>query len=67
MRQGHQFQTSCFFKKFYLRQKTCFCTLVLLFFGRPVLGHAIKANFVTFQIVDPEIHTTLIFTKRVWE
>ena len=38
-------------------------TLVLKHFDRPWLGHTIKANFTTFHTADPEIDSTLIFTK----
>ena len=39
-------------------------TLVLKHFDRPWLGHTIKANFITFHAADPEIDSTLIFTKE---
>ena len=42
-------------------------TLVLIYFGRPKLWHTIKSNFITFQIVDPEIFSIFIFHKRVWD
>ena len=39
-------------------------TLVLIYFGRPPLGRTIiKTNFITVQIVDPEICSNLIFIK----
>ena len=41
--------------------------LVLIYFGRPQLGYTIKANFITFQTVDPDICPVLIFYKRVWD
>ena len=40
-------------------------TLILIYFGRPQLGHKIKTNFTTFQTVDPEISSILIIYKRV--
>ena len=42
-------------------------TLIWIYFGRLWLGHTIKINFITFQIVDPEIYSKLIFNKRVWD
>ena len=42
-------------------------TLVLTHFGRPALGHTIKTNFITFQTVDLEICSILIFYKSVWD
>ena len=41
-------------------------TLVLIYFGRPPLGHTIKTNFKTFQTVDLEIFSIFIFHKRAW-
>ena len=41
-------------------------TLVLIYFGRLRLGHAIKTNPITFQTVDPEMCSILLFYKRVW-
>ena len=38
-------------------------TLVLIYFGRPLLGHAIKTNFIEFQIVDPEQYWILFFIR----
>ena len=38
-------------------------TLVWTYFGRPCLEHTI----ITFQTVDPEIWSSLIFYKRVWD
>ena len=32
-----------------------------LYFGRPLLRHTIKINFITFQTDDPEICSILIF------
>ena len=37
--------------------------LVLKHFERLWRGHTIKANFITFHTADPEIDSTLIFTK----
>ena len=42
-------------------------TLLLINFGRHPRGHTIKINWVTFQTVDPEISSILIFHKRVWD
>ena len=36
-------------------------TLVLIYFGRPRLGHKIKTNFIIFPTADPEICSILIF------
>ena len=36
-------------------------TLVLKYFDRPRLGHAIKTNFITFQTVGPKICLILNF------
>ena len=33
-------------------------------FGRPPQGHTIKTNFITFQTVDPEICSILIFLQK---
>ena len=41
--------------------------LVLIYFGRPRLGHTIKTNLITFQILDPEICSILRSYKRVWD
>ena len=38
-------------------------TLVLIYFGRPLLGHTIKTNFIEFQIVDPEQYWILFFIR----
>ena len=40
-------------------------TSVLRYFGRPLLGHAIKTDYITFQTVDPEICSILLFYKVV--
>ena len=40
-------------------------TLVLIYFGRPQLGHTIKTNLTKFQTVDPEIWSILNFYKYV--
>ena len=42
-------------------------TLALIYFNIPGLGHAVKTNSVTAQIVHPKICSILIFHKRVWE
>ena len=52
-------------EKFLKRSKQVFSTLVLLYFGRPPIGHAIKTNFITFKTVDLKIFSILIFHKRV--
>ena len=39
-------------------------TLDLMYFGRPQLEHTIKARFITFQTVDLEIWSILIFYKK---
>ena len=38
-------------------------TLVLIYFGRPPLGHKININCIIFQPVDPEICSILFFKK----
>ena len=38
-------------------------TVVLIYFGRPRLGHAIKTNCITFRTDDLEICSVLIFYK----
>ena len=40
-------------------------TLIYLYLGIPQLGHAIKTNFVTFQTVDLEIYSILVFSKSL--
>ena len=42
-------------------------TLVLIYIGRPLLGHTIKTNFITFQTVDLEICSIFTFYKRAWD
>ena len=39
--------------------------LVLSYLGRPPLEHAVKRKCITFQAVDPEIYSILIFYKWV--
>ena len=52
------------FRPLFVFQKTLFKVkgggqhLVLIYFGRPQLGHTIKTNFITFQTVDPETYST---------
>ena len=53
-----------FFKKHYIRKNQVVRTIVFTYFGRPPLGHAIQTNFLTFQTVNPEIFSTLIFIKE---
>ena len=36
-----------FFKKLYIRSEQALNNLVLIYFGRPPLGHTIKTNFMT--------------------
>ena len=36
----------------------------ILYFGRPSLGHSIKANFITFQAVDLGTFSVFIFYNR---
>ena len=38
---------------------------IYLYLGRPQLGHTIKTNFITFQTVDLEIHSILVFSKSL--
>ena len=40
-------------------------TLIYLYLGRPQLGHTIKTNFITFQTVDLEIYSVLVFSKSL--
>ena len=68
MRQRDQIQTLFrFLKKLYIKQKQVINTLVLIYFRRSRLKHAIKTNFITFQTADPEICAILYLYKRVWE
>ena len=59
-------------KNVYVKSKQGVSTLVLIYFGRRHLWHAIKANSVTFQIVKHLVvnltfMSILIFWKRLWE
>ena len=36
-------------------------TLILIYLGKRRLGHAMKTNFITFETVDPEKCSILIF------
>ena len=57
----------CFLKSFFKKQKRSkqvVSTFVSLYFGRPPLGRTIKTNFITLQIVDPELRSILIFHKK---
>ena len=38
-------------------------TLVLIYFGRPWIGHTVKINFITFQAFDLEIRSIFILNK----
>ena len=51
----------CFLKKLYIRSKQGVSSLVLIYFGRPRFPHTIKSNCTTFQAVDPDIWSILIF------
>ena len=42
-------------------------TLVLIYFDRPSLGHTMKTNCTTFEAIDPETGSILIFYKSVWD
>ena len=55
-----------FLKKLYSRQKQVLSTLVLIYFSRPRFGDTIKAKFITFQSVYPDVYSILTFCKRVW-
>ena len=55
------------FLKVLYEVKQVVSSLVLIYFGRCGLEHTIKANFITFQPVDLEICSILIFYKRVWD
>ena len=55
------------FKKALFKAKTSDQHISFTIFGRLELGHVIKANFMIFQTVDPEINSTLIFYKRIWD
>ena len=56
----------CFFReRLDIRSKQVVNTLVLLCFGRPQLGHSIKTNCITFQTIDPDIWSIIIFHKSV--
>ena len=56
-----------FEKKLLVRSKQVISTLVLIYFSRPGLGHAIKTNYITLPIVESEIYSILILYKRVWD
>ena len=61
------FETFSFLKMFYIRSKQEVSTLILIYFGRPLLGHA-KTNWtncIAFQAVDPKLCSILTFYKRV--
>ena len=53
-----------FYRKTLYKVKISSSTLVLINIGRPQLGHAIKANCITFQTVDPEICSFVIFLEK---
>ena len=55
-----------FFEKLLYKAKQVVNTLVLIYFVRSRLRNSTKTNFITFQIVDPEICSILIF-GRVWD
>ena len=55
----------CFFNKSLCTLKTSGQHLHFNFFGRLPLGHAIKTNFVTFQVVDLDLCSILIYYKMV--
>ena len=38
--------------------------LVLIYFGKPLLRHAIKTNCITFQTVDPNIYSIFDFIEK---
>ena len=42
-------------------------TFVLIYFGRPQLGHTMTTNLKTIQTVHPEVCSILIFHKRIWD
>ena len=52
-----------FLEKIYIRSMQVVSTF-LLYFGKPQLGHTTKTNSITFQTVDLEICSILIFYKR---
>ena len=66
MSQGGQYQTLIFIKKLFMKQKQVVNSLVFTYFGRPRHGYTIKVNFISFQTVDREILSILIFYKRFW-
>ena len=42
-------------------------TLVLIYFGRPPIGHVIiTTNVITFHSLDLEMCSILIFHKKIW-
>ena len=51
-----------FLKKFYLMSTQMVSTFALIYFGRLSLRHTVKTNFITLQIVDPEVCLFLIFS-----
>ena len=42
-------------------------TLVLIYFARARLGHRIKVKFITFQTVDLEICSILVFFGMIFQ
>ena len=58
MRQEDKLQTSFCFLKSFIKGRS---NLILICFGRPRVGHTIKANCTTFQAVDPDIWSILTF------
>ena len=56
-----------FFKKRYVGLEQVVSTLLLIYFGRARLRHTIKTNFKTFQTVDQEVCSNLIFYEKVWD
>ena len=54
---------SWFFNKIFIRSKQKVNTLVLIFFGRPLLEHRVKTNCIKFLAFDAEICSILIFVK----
>ena len=53
-----------FFKKFCIRSKPVVSTLVLIYFGRHLLGYTVKANCIIFEIVDPDMLNFDFFLKK---
>ena len=55
------------FKKAFYEVKASGQHFSFTIFGRPRIEHPVKTNYITFQPVNPETCSILIFYKRVWD